>query len=67
MRINHGQRFFRVLARQILLSIFQIGIGQVIVRVRRVRESARRLGRQAQGCFEFVGVVGGVKQRQPDR
>ena len=37
MRINHGQRLFRVLARQILLSIFQIGIGQVIVRVRRVR------------------------------
>ena len=37
MRINHGQRLFRVLARQILLSILQIRIGKVIVCLGRVR------------------------------
>src|SRR2546421_979509 len=41
VRINHGQCLFGVLTCQVFPSIFQIGIGQVIVRVRRVRISEK--------------------------
>jgi hypothetical protein len=37
MRIQHGQRLFGIPPCEILLSILQIRIGKVIVRVARVR------------------------------
>lgn len=41
MRIEQRQPFFGKLPRQIFLSVFQIGVGKIVVRVGGVRISAK--------------------------